>query len=472
MSNSFVTNIPSLKSTNGDFRNVTSKKVTAKTVEAKEIELNGKSILEYLSGVTVAIKHANDTRETVTENDLWGQWVENVNGESIIHDGFIEKNWPPTTVWNSSITKVEDNKAYIGDTFFANIQTDMIEDGSYYFNGCDMTSFSSGLSSLKNAESMFESNSDFSEFNVSSLPKLENATKMFYRTNLASFVTDLPFLVESNDMFYECSLLSSFTISVPLLKSADSMFFQCEALTKVESDFSSLKSAKNMFAYCALLAEFENKLPALENATNMFQGCSDLVSFTSDLPKLASARQMFFGATKLEHFVGSLFSLEDGDSMFGKCILSPLSVTYILDSLPKSEELRYITIGINVQSSDTVGLEENERQLAEFAKEMDYDSWAEVQQAFIDKNWDVAFQFNKTTTTRGINNESQPLFVKLVEFAEDEYPMYSSEDGAKFYNLVWGHATTHPENYNIYGSLEEAVEFYNLIPCETSSEAQ
>ena len=227
-----------------------------------------------------------------------------------------------------------------------------------------------------------------------------------------------------------------------------------------------------MFAYCTSLAEFENELLSLETATNMFQGCSDLVSFTSDLPKLTSARQMFFGATKLEHFVGSLFSLEIGDGMFGECILSPLSVTYILDSLPKSEELRHITIGINVQASGVVDFNENERQLAEFAKEMDYDSWAEVQQAFIDKNWDVVFQFNKAATTRGINGEPQPLFVKLVELAEDERPMYSSEDGAKFYNLVWGHATTHPENYNMFGSLEEAVEFYNLIPCETPSEAQ
>lgn len=250
------------------------------------------------------------------------------------------------------------------------------------------------------------------------------------------------------------------------------MFYQCEALTKVKSNFSSLKDGSSMFAYCTSLAEFENELLSLETATNMFQGCSDLVSFTSDLPKLTSARQMFFGATKLEHFVGSLFSLEIGDGMFGECILSPLSVTYILDSLPKSEELRHITIGINVQASGVVDFNENERQLAEFAKEMDYDSWAEVQQAFIDKNWDVVFQFNKAATTRGINGEPQPLFVKLVELAEDERPMYSSEDGAKFYNLVWGHATTHPENYNMFGSLEEAVEFYNLIPCETPSEAQ
>ena len=83
--------------------------------------LDGKNILEYIEGNTPNIKHAQDTRETVTENDLWGQYIETKDdGTIIVHDDWVT-NPNASSAWNTSITKVEDNKAYVNDELYGNI---------------------------------------------------------------------------------------------------------------------------------------------------------------------------------------------------------------------------------------------------------------------------------------------------------------------------------------------------------------
>lgn len=535
--------INDLSATYADVRRLDAKKVSIKTLAASSINLAGKNILEYLSGATIAVKHTNDTRETITENDLWGQWVESKDGETIIHDGFIEKTWSNSTSWNKNITKVENNKAYINDAFFANIQTDMLENGDALFGTSNLSSFNvsalpnlksannmfyatklasystsipelkSGIRmffncsslqtircefpSLENGNNMFEGCSALSTFVTESLPRLKDATYMFYATKLASFTTAMPELETAEYMFYGGSSLISFTGSMPSLKNARNMFCDCYNLTSfscpvpalkngqrmfgnclvletINSDFTSLEDGFEMFAYCTSLAEFDNALPMLMSGKQMFIGCSDLKSFTSDLNNLTDGSHMFKGCSSLTNFVGSLLSLEDGTNMFSECKLSPLSVIYILDSLPNRESLSNITIGINVQRAGDVSFEERGRQLEAFAKDMDFDNWEEVEQAFRDKNWEVAWEHNGIDpyAPAMISEDPAQIFVKLVEVAESERAEYCSEDGTKFYNLVWGHATTHPENYNMFSSLEEAVEFYHLIPRETPSEAQ
>ena len=129
-------------------------------LDAKKINLKGKNILEYIKESVPTIKHANDTRETVTENDLWGQYIETkADGTIIIHDDEVTNPNGTSTGWNTSIAKVEDNKAYTGDIDFygnlsnlalcANVQTNKIKNGEYMFYNCSaLTSFSSDLSSL------------------------------------------------------------------------------------------------------------------------------------------------------------------------------------------------------------------------------------------------------------------------------------------------------------------------------------
>lgn len=95
--------------------------VDARVIDAKKIKIKGQDILEKIEGASKTTKHANDTRETITENDLWGQWIETTDDEIIVHDDWVVNPNGRWDSWNESITKVEDNKAYVGDTLYGNI---------------------------------------------------------------------------------------------------------------------------------------------------------------------------------------------------------------------------------------------------------------------------------------------------------------------------------------------------------------
>ena len=209
----YTTKTASLRATNADVRKL----------DVKKINLKGKNILEYIEDAIPTIKHSQDTRETVTENDLWGQYIETKSdGTIIVHDDLVT-NPNGSKTWNSSITKVEDNKAYIGeagDSFFANIQTEKIKDGNNMFTYCpQLTTFTSDLSSLTNGYGMFNSCSSLTTF-TSDLSSLTNGSGMFGScTNLTSFNNDLPSLTEGRYMFADCSNLTSFSADLSSLTS-------------------------------------------------------------------------------------------------------------------------------------------------------------------------------------------------------------------------------------------------------------
>ena len=66
MATNFITNTASLKTTIADVRKL----------NAKKIFLGGENILDIIKNATPTIKHSQDTRETVTEDDRWGQYIE------------------------------------------------------------------------------------------------------------------------------------------------------------------------------------------------------------------------------------------------------------------------------------------------------------------------------------------------------------------------------------------------------------
>ena len=143
MSKNYNTRTASLKATIADIRKL----------DAKKIFLDNKNILEYIEESTPTITHSKDTRETVYENDLWGQWVETKDdGTIVVHDDYLS-NPNDSSVWLSNVKAVQDNKAYseittdadgkftgvVEDSVLANIQTEMIKDGSKMFSGDIMT---------------------------------------------------------------------------------------------------------------------------------------------------------------------------------------------------------------------------------------------------------------------------------------------------------------------------------------------
>ena len=124
--NLYTTRTATLKATKADINNI----------NVKKLLLGGENILDIIKRAIPTVKHSQDTRETVTENDLWGQYIETTSdGTIIVHDDLLSN---PTgsnrKAWDSSITKVEDNKAYISSGFHANIQTEKLKDGTYMFN--------------------------------------------------------------------------------------------------------------------------------------------------------------------------------------------------------------------------------------------------------------------------------------------------------------------------------------------------
>ena len=235
--------------------------------------------------VTGAIT-VKDGRETVYEDDLWGTTA------TMSENGVLSfaHNWIRTSgdTWNTSITKVEDNKAYVGNDVFANIQTERIKDGSYMFQYAPITSFNGDLSSLV------------------------NGCCMFGGTFINSFDGDLSSLVNGVEMFLNTGLNS------------------------FNGDLSSLVYCSGMFRYTNITS-FNGDLSSLVDGSQMFNG-SKVNSFNGDLSSLVDGSSMF-SYTQLTSFNGDLSSLVDGSQMFYITNLDMESLETICDTLPNKSDL-------------------------------------------------------------------------------------------------------------------------------------
>ena len=488
------------------FNNLSATYADVRRLDAKKINLKGKNILEYIKEATPTIKHSQDTRETVTEDDLWGQYIEVKDGQVIVHDDWITTS----SAWNDDITKVEDNKAYVGDTFYANIQTERIKDGSGMFESerrvSNLTSFTSDLSSLTNGDAMF------------------------YNSNLTTFTSDLSSLTNGDAMFSNCENLTTFDSNLSSLVDGYNMFSRTK-LTSFSSNLSSLTKGSSMFAYCSQLTTFTSDLSSLVDGYNMFQNCTNFTTFEYDLSSLVDGHNMFTWCENLTTFTSDLSSLTNGLSMFARTKLTPQSVMYIAESIKNisaekklytdgiipyitvtvdphnskysaprgfmsdgkyvytynkydytinnvkpyttiiySSDVGKLTLGINVTNdSSTI-----QQQLEDFAKEATYDSWEELKQEFVDKGWTVTFQYGGTSdtisNTYDLRNGEQiipcPIFAKLVQVEDKDTAEYCTEDASSFYNIEWGHDVTDTTDYTQFNSLEDAMASWNVFPKE------
>lgn len=293
--NLYTTNTASLKSTTADIRKL----------NTREMILNGKNILDYFSDSKTII--FDERGETASEKDLWGTTVTtDANGVvSVSHNFVTNPNAYNNAAWDSTVTKVENNKAYQGENFYCNIQTDMIKDGAYMFR--DLTNFTS-----------FESD----------LSSLQNGTAMFYKTsNLNIFTANLDSLINGSHMFYESNLIG-FGSSLYNLQNGKSMFTKSK-LQSIESDFSNLADGTYMFYLTPLHTIFaESGFPKLEDGTYMFSG-TNLQNFDFNLLNLKDGSTMF-RSSKLLTFYSNLCSLKTGDQMFYFTNLSKFTNNLIL----------------------------------------------------------------------------------------------------------------------------------------------
>ena len=313
--------IADLSSTEADIRILKSKKI-----DTKKIYLNGEDILNSIP----TVNHQNDTRDTITEDDLWGEWVEKTTDNQIfIHnDEVINPNKSKSSAWNTAITKVENNKAYINDSLFGNIQTSKIKDGRFMFKSCNaLTSFNSDLSNLVDGHHMFIYCKNLESVN-SDLSNLDSAYYMFRDcVKLPSFNGDLSSLTNGYYMFVWCLALTSFkATNLDSLTNGFGMFCKCNKLSSFVGDLSNLVNGVDMFVECgnltSLYTDSRNtplKLPNLANGFGMFQSCTKLTTFNTDVPSLLDGQLMFALCNKLKTVDCNLSNLLNGRTMFLQC---------------------------------------------------------------------------------------------------------------------------------------------------------
>ena len=389
----------------------TTKTAALKATKADVTKLNVKTIKVNGKDVATSVKHPNDTREVITENDLWGSWAEiTKDGEIIFHeDELSNPNASNYTTWKEDITKVEDNKAYVGVTLYANIQTEKLKNGTSMFSDCIF---------------------------------------------LTTFTSDLSSLTDGYQMFRSCHNLTNFT--------SDS--------SGSPVNLSSLTDGRYMFNYCSNLTTFASDLSSLTSGSYMFESCYNLTNFTSDLSSLTRGNCMFNGCNNLTTFTSDLSSLTNGYYMFKGCKLDTDSLMHIAETINDVRDLTngsyngagvYKTIHIGI--GNTTPTEEEKELLTEIHNK----GW----QVYVNGSSSSNI-FTPTDTTSLDGEESVtpiPFYAKPVE-SDEEHAEYTDENG-KFYNILGGQFifVDDPETYGLFTSLEDAAANMRLTKIEKTT---
>ena len=487
-------------------------------LEAKKLKVGGKD-------VATSVKHPDDTRGVITENDLWGSWAEITNdGEIIFHNDEVTIPSIGSEEWVSNITKVENGKAYVNDTFYCNIETEKIknairtftdsekltswksdltslENNRIMFGNCiNLTSFEGDLSSLTSGISMFNGCSSLASFN-SDLSSLTTGNSMFEScSGLTTFTSDLSSLTTGMGMFVGCSSLTTFTSDLSSLTEGSAMFNSCSSLTSFNSDLSSLTGGGGMFYDCSQLATFTSDLSSLTHGGQMFKGCSNLETFTSDLSSLISGSSMFEGCEKLVTFTSDLSSLRDGGAqnklgMFGGCS----KLTNFISDLSSLQYGRYMFAGCSLNTESLIHIAETIQDVHHLTDNTHYEGHVVYKKIHIgianetptdeenellteihNKGWEVFVNGSETafspidgTSLIPIDGEQttapKPYWAKPEE-TDEEHAEYIGEDG-KFYNILGGQFiyVDDPETYGMFTSLEDAAANMRLTKIEKTN---
>ena len=226
----------------------------------------------------------------------------------------------------------------------------------------------------------------------------------------------------------------------------------------------------------------------------MFRICTKLTTFTSDLSSLINGYEMFV-RTKLTpqsvmYIVDSIkdinaekklyqdgtipyVTLANGEYSSTKGFMSDGTYVYTYNNPhPYTDRISAssvgtLTIGINVTNdANTIA-----DQLQAFAEETACDSWEDLKQEFVNKGWDVTWQYGGTTTNitydmRGDRSIPCSIYAQLIEVEDKDKAEYTNEEGTKFYNISWGHDVTNYDDFQQFDSLEDAMASWNVFPKE------
>lgn len=401
-----------------------------------------------------------------------------------------------------------------------------LEDGASAFaNNFNITEFAGDLSSLKNGSDMFYECTALSKVNAN-LGKLVDGNYMFSGSALQQFTGDLRNLRSGYEMFtsYDWGtgdgVLSIFnTTNLDSLQQGNYMF-TCSLLPEFTYDLKSLRRAESMFSWSTVLKKFCGDTSKLVEAPCMFENCAQLSDFIGDLSSLVVGRCMFYdcklNAKSVMYIAETIRDLQEEYSQYSQGEKDYISLTesakefsqgYFSEDrndyayaiqIPNTRDmsidaidvdmvsvegwhLGIITIGIDV-SEDEINGKDHEQQKLEFANEIGYSTWEDLNQAFVDKGWQVEWQFNgpvQTTYRMTRNKKTLPVYAKLIEIqpegqeeGKDEkvytkrqkrYAKYCTQDGSKYYNISWGHEVSNTEDYTKYDSIQDVLDKNGLI---------
>lgn len=313
--------------------------------------------------------------------------------------------------------------------------------------------------------------------NLYNLDTLKIGNSLLRGFTFTEFKGDLGNLTEAKNMFYECKQLETFTADLHSLRNGRNMFYGCTSLTKFQDEsgaipnLDNLVDAKNMFRWGPIFDIWNRNLPNLVDGESMFMDMQSLETFVADMPKLTITTYMFRTCKNLTNFIVNISSpnLKGLDISASK--ITPNSVLSVLESsAPNVSATFALGVGIVIKDADGNALSGEEQQANKdaFAQEIGFETFNDLIQAFRAKSKTVNWTFNGSPTssnTLDMGGLPVPIYAKLEESSE-EMAEYCTEDGEKFYNIIWCHQPHDPSEWNYFGSLLEACGYWGVIPKE------
>lgn len=321
-------------------------------------------------------------------------------------------------------------------------------------------------------------------------------------TTLTEFKSDLSSLVDGSMMFAMLSYLSgyeheglNFDADLSNLQSGASMFTGTYISSFKTTSLENLENGYEMFCSCHFIDtqtynfEWAYKLPALKYGDRMFLEDVGLETFNGgSLENLVSGFCMFL-ATGLANINELNISKigEDSSSysslsgMFYYCCLTPQALANVYNGI-KVTNIDSITLGLGHFGGDDKEAYDNE-----FKRILNTNKTPE--ELFEEKfnNTEIEWQYNgpreEFLTEMGIDtyslrrnqklnyfltsrfNSGNPIYTKLEEVTNNKnYYNFVSEDGNKKFFLKIYDKVSKPENYKYFNNLEEAMEYYKVVP--------
>lgn len=396
---------------------------------------------------------------------------------------------------NINIGSVRNNKVYDTDgNYVCFMDTRKIEKGGYggYFWPSHEADGSRGLFCYTELIKFDEPNEWDEMYDY-----IDNAC-----STLTEFKSDLSSLVDGSMMFamgnyyvgYDREGLT-FNANLSNLQSASSMFADTHIASFKTTSLKNLENGYEMFCDCAFSNnnnfnfEWTYELPSLKYGDRMFLCDYGLEAFNGGpLENLVSGYMMFFGT-----FLANINELniskigEDPDSystlagMFYECCLTPQALANVYNGI-KVTNIDSISLGLGHFGGDDKEAYDNE-----FKQILNTDKTPE--ELFEEKfnNTEIEWQYVgsreelmaeasiNTYSLRGNQkpnlflasriNSDKPIYTKIEEVTNNKnYYNFVSEDGNKKFFLKIYDRVSKPENYKYFNNLEEAMEYYKVVP--------